>query len=159
MREIYVDIVTRYMKMGAGQFFRDFRRDYHVQKSLAHRKAVLLRKEKAKERKMKVTLKQIEQDRSIGKRRSHVRLLALVTEMGDRGLFRLYTKKELHTLCDAYDVQYFSRWNKGRLSTALAGKVTQCEIMPQHQVTSQYTVVVQEQQNSRKIPVLKLHRV
>ena len=62
MDELFKEIVERYMKMGAGQFLRDFRRDYHLRKSLAHRKAVLQRKEKANERRMKVPLKEIEQD-------------------------------------------------------------------------------------------------
>jgi hypothetical protein len=160
VRELFVEIVTRYMKMGAGQFLREFRRDYRVQKSLAHRKAVLQRKEKAKERKMKVILKHIEQDKSAGKRLSHVRLLALVNEIGGTGLMRLYTKKELCMLCDAYDIDYASSWNKGRLSKSLAEKIAQCESMPHHQVTSLYSVTVQPAQNSATtIPVLRLHRI
>jgi hypothetical protein len=39
--EIYCDVITRYLKMGAGQFLRDFRRDYHLKKSLAHRKLLM----------------------------------------------------------------------------------------------------------------------
>ncbi len=38
--ELLKEIVERYMKMGAGQFLRDFRRDYHLKKSLAHYKAM-----------------------------------------------------------------------------------------------------------------------
>ena len=53
---MYDEIVGRYMKMGAGQFLRDFRRDYHIKKSLAHRKAVRQRKDKADEKRMKVQL-------------------------------------------------------------------------------------------------------
>ena len=78
--------------MGAGQFLRDFRRDYHLKKSLAHRKAVSQRKEKAEEKRMKVHMQQIEQDRSPSKKYSHVRLLSLVNELGYRGLVRLYAK-------------------------------------------------------------------
>ena len=61
---MYKDIVTRYFKMGAGQFLRDFRRDYHIQKSLAHRKSLMVRKEKSRKRQMKVHLAAIGQDRS-----------------------------------------------------------------------------------------------
>ncbi|CAB3981947.1 ATP-dependent DNA helicase PIF1 [Paramuricea clavata] len=89
--ELFMEIVERYMKMGAGQFLRDFRRDYHLKKSLAHRKAVLQRKEKANERRMKVHFKQMEQDRSPGKRISHARLLSLVNELTHKGLTLLYT--------------------------------------------------------------------
>ena len=49
-----------------------------------------------------------------------------------------------------------SSWNKERLSTSLAGTITQCEDMPQHQVTSLYTVTMQ-QEDLTVIPVLKLH--
>ena len=54
--------------MGAGQFLRDFRRDYHLQKSLAHRKSVLVRKEKLCKKQMKVHLAVISHDRSPGKK-------------------------------------------------------------------------------------------
>ena len=145
--------------MGAGQFLRDYRRDYHIQKSMAHRKAVLQRKAKAKEKKMKVNLKQIGQDRSVRKRCSHIRLLALVNELGAMGLKRLYRKKELSILCEAYGVNSLSSWNKSTLSTALSAKIAQCEFMPRHQVTSLYTVDVQEEHNSNNIPVLKLQRI
>ena len=159
LQEIYLEIITRYMRMAAGQFLRDYRRDYHIQKSSAHRKAVLQRNEKAKERKMKVSLKEIEVDKSVGKRCSHIRLLALVNEIGNKGLMRQYTKKELHTLCDAYGVKYLSRWNKGKLSTALATQIAQCECMTFHQVTSTYAVTVRSGEDSTKIPILSLHRV
>jgi hypothetical protein len=59
---IYKEVCERYMKMGAGQFLRDFRRDFHIKKFLAHRKAVMERKEKAREKQMKVQLPEIEQD-------------------------------------------------------------------------------------------------
>ena len=37
--------------MGAGKFLRDFRRDYNIKKTIAHRKAVFQRKKKADEKK------------------------------------------------------------------------------------------------------------
>jgi hypothetical protein len=84
------------------QFLHDFRRDYHLKKSLAHRKAVLQRKEKVNERRMKVHFKQMEQDRSPGKRISHAHLLSLVNELTHKGLTRLYTKCELQRLCGSH---------------------------------------------------------
>ena len=44
--EIYSDVITRYLKMGAGQFLQDFRRDYHLKKSVAHRKSLMSKKER-----------------------------------------------------------------------------------------------------------------
>ena len=78
---MYLEIITRYMRMGAGQFLRDYRRDYRIQRSSALRKAVLQRNEKAKERKMKVSLKEIEVDKSVGKRCLHIRSTLLVILM------------------------------------------------------------------------------
>lgn len=147
------------MRMGAGQFLRDYRRDYRIQKSLAHRKAVLQRKEKAREKKLKVQLYHIRHDKSSGKQCSHIRLRALVNEVGDKGMKRLYKKNELSILCDAYNIHHASSWNKGKLSQLLAEAITQCESMPHHQVTSLYTAVVQNPRRRNKIPVLKLRRI
>ena len=46
-KEIFDDVVERYFKMGAGQFLRDFQRDYQIKRTEAHRKRVA---EKNKER-------------------------------------------------------------------------------------------------------------
>ena len=156
-----MEIVERYMKMGAGQFLRDFRRDYHLKKSLAHRKAVLQRKEKVNERRMKVHFKQMEQDRSPGKRISHARLLSLVNELTHKGLTRLYTKCELQHLCGAYNVRCLARWNKEKLSSELALTIRQCENMPSHQVLSCYAVVqeVSESDIPHNIPRLRIRRM
>ncbi len=39
--ELYHDVVLRYLRVGVGQFLWDFRKDYQLKKSRAHRKAVL----------------------------------------------------------------------------------------------------------------------
>ena len=159
--ELYLEIIERYMKMGAGQFLRDFRRDYHLKKSLAHRKAVLQRKEKANEKKMKVKVSEIEQDRSPGKKISHARLLTLVDELQHKGLTRLYTKGELKRLCTAYDVPCLSRWNKEKIASELAFSITHCENMPSHQVMSCYTIVRDscEADEPYCIPPLRICRI
>ena len=90
--------------MGAGQFLRDFRRDFHIKKSMAHREAVLQKKKKAEEQRLKVQIPEIERDRSTGKKVSHMRLLDLVNKLGSEGITRLYRKKELQHLCAAYNI-------------------------------------------------------
>ena len=127
--------------MGAGQFLREFRREYNLKKSLAHRKAVLQRKEKANERRMKIQLTQIEQDRSPGKKISHAGLTTLVNTLQHRGLSRLHTKSELQRLCVGYDVQCLSRWNKEKIASELATTILHCESMPSHQAMSRYAIV------------------
>ena len=76
--QIYKDVV-RYMKMGCGQFLRGFRRDFGLKKTSAHQKAVLARKEKAAEKRLKIELETMENDQSPSKRSSDVRLLALIS--------------------------------------------------------------------------------
>ena len=159
VHEIYDEVTARYMKMGAGQFLRDFRKDYHVRKSLAHRKAVAQRKEKANEKRMKVHLQQIEQDRSPGKKVSHVRLLSLVNELKENGLVRLYSKKELQHLCGGYNIRFLSSWNKGKLSVELAHAISHCEFMPSFQVTSRYAVDIVREEQPTRLPLLRLRRL
>ena len=83
--EIYNDVITRYLKIGAGQFLQDFFRDYYPKKSLALRKSLMLRRAKNQ---MKVHLAQI--DRSPRKRSSQIRLLPLVNHVKEEisGLYK-----------------------------------------------------------------------
>ncbi|CAB3986730.1 ATP-dependent DNA helicase PIF1 [Paramuricea clavata] len=156
--EMYNEVIERYFKMGAGQSLRDFRRDFHVKKSLAHRKEVMEKKKKAEENQMKVHLPEIEQDRSASKKVSHVRLLALVNKLGEGGLKRLYKKNDLHHLCDAYNVRWVSRWNKVKLASELAISIPLYDAIPCHQITSTYAVNL-VQQNAGRVPVLRIRRL
>ena len=156
--DIYKDVVTLYLKMGTGQFLRDFRRDYHIKKSLAHRKSLMLKKEKAKKGRMKVHVTQIEQDRSDGKRSSHIRLLALINEVKE-DIKSYYKKAELQHLCDAYQVRFLTSWNKDRLAKALVQAIPEYDHIPCHQVTSTYTVETVVTDAPDRIPALRLRRV
>ena len=156
--EIYSDVITRYLKMGAGQFLRDFRRDYHLKKSLAHRKSLISKKEKARKGRMKVHLAQIEQDRSERKRSSHIRLLALINEVKE-DVGTLYKKAELQHLCDAYKVKYYKSWNKDQLAKALTQAIPTYDHIPHHQITSTYAIQATEFDAPDQIPVLRLRRL
>ena len=92
--------------MGCGQFLRGFRCDFRLKKTSAHRKAVLAGKEKAAEKRLKIELETMENDQSPSKRSSHVRLLALISQVQEKGAMRLYTKNELQKLCSAYAVHF-----------------------------------------------------
>lgn len=152
--------MTRFIKMGAGQFLRDFRRDYHLQKSLAHRKSVLVRKEKLRKKQMKVHLAVISHDRSPGKKVSHTKLLSLAQEVKEEGFVSLYKKKELQLLCKGYAVAFLSKWNKKRLASALVAEINQHEHMPRHEETSFYCVkIVSDCQRADKIPILRVRRL
>ena len=145
--------------MGAGQFLREFRRDYHLKRSLAHRSAVLERKEKAKENQMKVKLPEVEQDWSRGKKVSHARLQALIAEIGENGVKRIYKKHELQHLCRAYSIIDRPNWNKAKLSSELVRAVALYDAIPCHQQTSVYTVESIVQDVPSRIPILKFRRI
>ena len=121
--------------MGASQFLRDFRRDYHLKRSHAHRIAVMERKEKAREYQLKVQLSEIDQDGSYEKTASHLRLMALVAEVGEKGMERLYKKNELQILCSAYGVIHKTKWNKSKLSLKL------CQAIPLHKTLTFYQAI------------------
>ena len=147
--------------MGCGQFLRGFRRDFRLKKSLAHRKAVLEIKEKAAEKRLKVELETIENDRSPSKRSSHVRLLALISQVKEKGVMRLYTKNELQKLCSAYGVNYMTKWNKSKIAKELTLKVTSCTEIPCHDVMSRLTVeeVSTSKNAPHRLPVLRIRRI
>lgn len=130
--QLYEDVTVRYFKLGAGQFLRDFRREFQLKKAMAHRKAVLARKKKTEEKKMKIEINDIKDDRSPLKRSSHVRLLALAVQMKERGLMRLYKKKELEQLCVAYGIRCMAKWNKYRLAKEVFENITTCSEIPCH---------------------------
>jgi hypothetical protein len=158
---LYEEVAVRYFKMGAGQFLRDFRRDFHLKKAMAHRKAVVARKEKADERRQKVDMAEIKNDTSPMKRSSHVRLVALATQLKERGLMRLYKKLELQQLCGAYGIRCTAKWNKRRLVKELFPKITTCEEMPCHQLLSRYEIeeLPLPANVTDRVPVLRIRRV
>ena len=157
---MYAEVAVRYFKMGAGQFLRDFRRDFRLKKAIAHRKAVLARKEKAKELlRQKVDLAEIKKHKSPNKKSSHVRLVALATQLKEAGLMRLYKKLELQQLYEAYGIGWVAKWNKRRLVKELFQKLKICQEMPFHQLLSRYEILPQPANATNQIPVLRLRRV
>ena len=159
--KIFEEVIQRYLRLGSGQFLNDFRRDYNLKKTLAHRKAVLARKEKDQERQMKVHIKAIEEDRSPSKRSSHLRLVALINQIHEKGRIRLYTKEELKQLCGAYDVHIKAKWNKSQLVKELTSKIIECTEIPCHGVMSNYAVEEIFRPNSApdRLPVLRFRRL
>ena len=68
---LFNDVVTYYVKMGVGEFLREFRRDFKLQKTEAHRKKVVEKKKKKKKKKdlvsSKITVESINKDTSVNK--------------------------------------------------------------------------------------------
>ena len=59
---MYGEVVDRYVHMGVSEFLRDFRKAWEVQRTIAHRNMVMVRKEKKKRKDAKVSLAEIGED-------------------------------------------------------------------------------------------------
>ena len=46
IEELFKQIIMRYVKMGVGEFLREFRRDFEVRKTEAHRKKIVEKQKK-----------------------------------------------------------------------------------------------------------------
>lgn len=128
--EMFTDIVDRYIHMGANQFLRDFRRTWEVQKSIAHRNMVMVRKEKKKQKDAKVPIPQICGDSSANKVESHRKLQGLIANFGTEILSSVYTRADLVKLCKAYGVHVTSRKKKADLGADLAAAIAENTCIP-----------------------------
>ena len=70
------------------------------------------------------------QDRSHRKVESHGRLVNFVRKYHASGLTRVYTKLQIQSLCDAYEVSHNSKSNKTSMSQDLAAAVLQAHFTP-----------------------------
>ena len=82
VNKLYEEVVMRYLKMGVGEFLRDFRRDYHVKKTEAHRK-VVERKNKRDLLSSKVCLDSLRVGTTPGQVHSHLCLQQMVSQHED----------------------------------------------------------------------------
>ncbi|KAL9961197.1 hypothetical protein ACROYT_G030097 [Oculina patagonica] len=129
-QEMYSDLVNRYIHMGGNQFLRDFRREWEVQKSIAHRNNIMVRVEKKKRKEAKVPLAQICDDNTTNKVESHHKLQGLIASFGEEILSSVYTRAELAKLCSAYEVKFNSRTKKAVLGSDLAVAISRNSSIP-----------------------------
>lgn len=92
--QLFNEVITRYVKMGVGEFLREFRRDFKLQKTEAHRKKVVEKKKKDLVS-SKVTLQSMKEDNSTNKKVSHLRLQAMVNEKETIFQSTVYSKGEI----------------------------------------------------------------
>ena len=69
----------------------------------------------------------------------------------------MYSRKKLQQLCDAYNVQILSAWNKTKIASDLAEAVLAHESMPSPQVLSSYRAVLVGEEGNR-LSVLHIAR-
>ena len=124
--KLFKDAVTRYVKMGIGEFMRDFRRDFQLHKTEAHHKKVAERKKKDLVPR-KVTIASIKEDSSANKQSSHQRLQAMLVQQEKIFQSTVYTKSEVEMICKAYGVSFRQSDTKAKLSEKLVEKIQASE--------------------------------
>jgi len=130
IKTVFVEAVKRYMKMGAGQFLRDFRKETKLKKTEAHRKKIQMKAAKKVETESKVTIESISKDTSPGKVNSHTRMKAMIVSNPGILNSRVYLKSELQLLCKVYSVPFKSSYNKESLSASFANQIERIHLMP-----------------------------
>ena len=124
--KLFKDVVTRYVKMGIGEFMRDFRRDFQLHKTEAHHKKVAERKKKDLVS-SKVTIASIKEDSSANKQSSHQRLQSMLVQQEKMFQSTVYTKSEVEMTCEAYGVSFRQSDTKAKLSEKLVEKIQASE--------------------------------
>ena len=124
--KLFKDVVTRYVKMGIGEFTRDFRGDYQLHKTEAHHKKVAERNKKDLVS-SKVTIAFIKEDSSANKQSSHQRLQAMLVQQEKIFQSTVYTKSDVEMICKAYGVSFWQSDTKAKLSEKLVEKTQASE--------------------------------
>ena len=128
--QLFKTVVTRYLKMGIGEFLREYRRDFKLQKTEAHRKKVVEKKNKKDLTSSKVTLRSMKEDASASKKNSHQRLQVMVNDKETIFHTTVYSKSEIQLLCKAYGVVFKKNDNKVKLSDKLIPKIRNLHNIP-----------------------------
>ena len=138
---IFEDFINLYLKIGAKQPLKDFKQDFLLKKTFAHRQMVLIRTEKKQKKKTKVELSAFRDDRSEGKSDSHLRLKSSISQFGDAYLWTVYTVPEIKKLCAAYNVQVPSKvTRKCEIAKLLLPVVKNAESIPFSDLLDDYRV-------------------
>lgn len=126
---LFNDVVTRYVKMGVGEFLREFRRDFKLQKTEAHShwKKVVEKKKKKDLVSSKVTVESIKKDTSVNKGNSHRRLMTMLDQQESIFQSNVYSKSELQLLCKAYGLVFRRSDSKTLLSEKLVPKIRESQ--------------------------------
>ena len=128
--QLFKEVVTRYLKMGVGEFLREFRRDFKLEKTELHSKKVVEKKKKKDLTSSKVTLQSIKEDMSANKKNSHQRLQVMVNDKETIFQTSVYSKSELQLLCKAYSVVFRKNDSKMRLSDKLVQQIRNSHDIP-----------------------------
>lgn len=116
--------------MAIGEFLRDFRRDFNVKKTEAHRKKVVERQKKKDLKTTKVSPESIKEDTSANLVNSHNRLKLMIEQQDSIFETSVYSKEEVQLLCKAYGVKFKRNDSKTKLSVNLKVKIQAVSQIP-----------------------------
>ena len=102
---MFEDAVNLYIRVGAKEVLKDFKRCFMMEKSMAHRQMVLVRTKKKEKRKAKISLKEFSEDLSEDKCHTHAKLKASIIQFGDSYIWTVFTVSELKILCAASGIE------------------------------------------------------
>ena len=114
--QLYDDVVTRYLKMAIGEFLRDFRRDFNVKKTEAHRKKVVKTQKKKDLKTTKLSPESIKEDTSANLVNSDNRLKLMIEQQDSIFETSVYSKEEVQLLCKANEVKFKRNDSKDKLT-------------------------------------------
>ena len=130
---LFGEVIKAYVRMGIGEFLRDFQRDIEWKKAEAHRKKVQMRTEKKEQKAEQVKIVDIKDGQTPGKKSSHTKLRAMLLKyLTIFNQSRLYVKKDIKLLLRAYGV------SKKGTKSALADKLV--EVINSHEEMVDTTV-------------------
>ena len=121
--ELLHSIMDRYVKVNVKQFRKDMKDNLNMKRKEAHRKAIMNKSEKMKVNATKVSYEDILEDESVNKCNSHLKLRVAILERKDFFNSSDFTKKQLQSLCRAYDLQYRLHETKETLNGKLIQKI------------------------------------
>ena len=148
IRELFQDLVLHFLKIMMNQFRKDYLQDKHTEKKDAHRKQVLKRTNT-----QHVSFDDITSDTSHNKVNTHTALVAYVS--ASNTLPKSFTKLQLQSLCDAYQVTYKNE-TKPKLIEKLCEALGKVDAMPHPEVfpSSSKSTRVETRKSKRGTPVV-----
>ena len=112
---MYSEMLSKYIKVCALHFRKDYLLHIKREKGKAHRKKVMKKKEK--QTVSTLTINEIISDKSNGKTISHLKIKAGVIENCEYFLDKKFTKIALQKSCEAYEIPVSRSYTKNKWTT------------------------------------------
>ena len=128
IRELYKEVLHKYMMVSHKQLLKDTRDRLNLEKKKAHREEISKKKEKRKAE-VNISMKDILNDMSEKKESSHLKLKVNSMSSKDFLSNKDFTKNDLFRLCGAYGVPYTVSMKKEDIASALRQQIVTVSCM------------------------------